>query len=95
MTLTASVMARSFFGVCRVGRWCRVLPGLRSVRVKGLEPLRLAARDPKSRLATNYNTPAMAAQRYKKNGDCGVVFEADISGPERGPGRSAGVREEP
>ena len=38
-------------------------PGL-FVRVKGLEPLRLAARDPKSRLATNYNTPALWTQRY-------------------------------
>ena len=36
------------------------------VRVKGLEPLRLAARDPKSRLATNYNTPAMQDCKYSK-----------------------------
>ena len=33
------------------------------VRVKGLEPLRLAARDPKSRLATNYNTPALCRRK--------------------------------
>ena len=36
------------------------------VRVKGLEPLRLAARDPKSRLATNYNTPAFATANIVK-----------------------------
>ena len=43
-------------------------PGMRGivVRVKGLEPLRLAARDPKSRLATNYNTPAEDC-KYSKN----------------------------
>ena len=29
------------------------------VRAKGLEPIRLAAPDPKSGLATNYNTPAI------------------------------------
>ena len=28
------------------------------VRAKGLEPIRLTAPDPKSGLATNYNTPA-------------------------------------
>ena len=39
----------------------------RVVRVKGLEPLRLAARDPKSRLATNYNTPAFADCKYSKS----------------------------
>ena len=29
------------------------------VRAKGLEPIRLTAPDPKSGLATNYNTPAI------------------------------------
>ena len=35
------------------------------VRVMGLEPIRLSAPDPKSGLATNYNTPATnPTQRY-------------------------------
>ena len=33
-----------------------------SVRAKGLEPIRLSAPDPKSGLATNYNTPAEIAE---------------------------------
>ena len=32
------------------------------VRVKGLEPIRLAAPDPKSGLSTNSNTPALGLQ---------------------------------
>lgn len=32
------------------------------VRMKGLEPIRLTAPDPKSGLATNYNTPASKAK---------------------------------
>ena len=42
--------------------------GLREfVRVKGLEPLRLSAPDPKSGLATNYNTPADCCAKIRKN----------------------------
>ena len=33
---------------------------LQKVRAKGLEPIRTKALDPKSSLATNYNTPAIA-----------------------------------
>ena len=33
------------------------------VRAKGLEPLRREALDPKSSLATNYNTPAFTAPK--------------------------------
>ena len=32
------------------------------VRAKGLEPLRITPLDPKSSLATNYNTPAFVMQ---------------------------------
>ena len=39
-----------------------VTPFASSVRAKGLEPIRLAAPDPKSGLATNYNTPAYKGQ---------------------------------
>ena len=35
-----------------------------TVRVKGLEPIRTKAPDPKSGLATNYNTPALQPQIY-------------------------------
>lgn len=45
----------------------------RVVRVKGLEPLRLAARDPKSRLATNYNTPAV---EDCKDNNYGSIWES-------------------
>ena len=36
------------------------------VRMKGLEPIRLTAPDPKSGLATNYNTSASEFQRTAK-----------------------------
>lgn len=36
------------------------------VRMKGLEPIRLTAPDPKSGLATNYNTSASQLQRTAK-----------------------------
>ena len=39
------------------------------VRAKGLEPIRLTAPDPKSGLATNYNTPAeLSSERMAKIG---------------------------
>ena len=34
------------------------------VRIKGLEPPRLSASDPKSDVATNYTISAMVPQRY-------------------------------
>ena len=37
------------------------------VRLKGLEPPRLSAPDPKSGAATNYATTAKALQRYEIN----------------------------
>ena len=41
------------------------------VRAKGLEPIRLAAPDPKSGLATNYNTPATSfLKTFHSNGTC-------------------------
>ena len=42
---------------------------LQIVRAGGLEPPRLAAPDPKSGLATNYNTPAVRC-----NGSAKIVF---------------------
>ncbi len=53
-----------------------VTPFASSVRAKGLEPIRLAAPDPKSGLATNYNTPA-----YKDNNTpdkCFAAFSARL-----------------
>ena len=45
---------------------------LRIVRAKGLEPPRLPAPDPKSGLATNYNTPA-----EKECKDMEIFFNTD------------------
>ncbi len=42
------------------------MPNSLSVRMKGLEPPRLSAPDPKSGTATNYATSAKGQQRYKK-----------------------------
>ena len=43
----------------------RYLAFIRGVRLKGLEPSRLAAPDPKSGASTNFATSANAMQRYE------------------------------
>lgn len=41
---------------------------LKKVRAKGLEPIRTKALDPKSSLATNYNTPAKLSGKKSDEG---------------------------
>ena len=43
----------------------RIPASIALVRMKGLEPPRLSALDPKSSAATNYATSAIILQRYK------------------------------
>ncbi len=43
----------------------RIPASITLVRMKGLEPPRLSALDPKSSAATNYATSAIILQRYK------------------------------
>ena len=45
------------------------------VRAKGIEPIRLAAPDPKSGLSTNFNTPAyLGLQMYNNFSDLQTLF---------------------
>ena len=52
------------------------------VRAKGLEPIRIAAPDPKSGLSTNSNTPAIGAVKVRKKGEKtkGLLQAADSLG---------------
>ena len=44
------------------------------MRAKGIEPIRLAAPDPKSGLSTNFNTPAyLGLQMYNKLSDLQIL----------------------
>ena len=54
------------------------------VRAKGLEPIRLAAPDPKSGLATNYNTPATSFLKHPtrmERANLGIYFRFCKSRP--------------
>ena len=64
-----------------------VKAGRNFVRVKGLEPIRLAAPDPKSGLSTNSNTPAGGAKVI-------IIFEMQgRPSPHDGKSRIRGARD--
>ncbi len=58
----------------------RIPASIALVRMKGLEPPRLSALDPKSSAATNYATSAIILQRYKFLTACQEIHSARRSG---------------
>ena len=69
----------------------RYLAFIRGVRLKGLEPSRLAAPDPKSGASTNFATSANVVQRYEFSHLSPKYSEEKILKAMRGDGRMVGL----
>ncbi len=69
----------------------RYLAFIRGVRLKGLEPSRLAAPDPKSGASTNFATSANVVQRYEFSHLSPKYSEEKILKAMRGDGGMVGL----